>query len=132
LAFFSWLVRGYYGLWVFPFLSLFLGAVTNALTVAFYPPTVALIGASGLVYVLFGLWFGTFLKYAGHLTLRGRLLRAAGFFVILLVPSTYRPETSYLAHGIGFTIGFLCAFFLKLPKKLTNSQSYGKTANVPN
>ena len=50
LAFFSYLLFGYFGFWVFPVLGLALAGLTNYLSLLTYPPEVSLVGASGLVY----------------------------------------------------------------------------------
>ena len=56
LLFWSYLNYGHFGFWVFPFGAFIFGALTNALAVWTYPPETVLLGASGLVYLLGGLW----------------------------------------------------------------------------
>src|ERR1019366_9722001 len=46
LAFFSYLLFGYFGFWVFPVLALVMAALTNYLSLLTYPPEVSLVGAS--------------------------------------------------------------------------------------
>src|ERR1019366_1044481 len=50
LVFFTYLLFGYFGFWVFPVLSLTMAALTNYISLLTYAPNVSLIGASGLVY----------------------------------------------------------------------------------
>ena len=98
-------VGAYYGPITFPLVTFGLAALTNALTILSYPDQVKLVGASGLVYVLAGFWLTMFwLVQRQHLWHR-RLLRIVGVAAVILLPSTFEPNTSYLAHGIGFAVG---------------------------
>ncbi len=107
LSIFSWLVHAYCGFWTYPIIALALATLTNIITVYFYPPQVQLVGASGLVYVLFGYWISLFLRNAHHLSKTKRVLHVSGFFMIIIFPETYKPQVSYLAHAIGFSLGFI-------------------------
>jgi membrane associated rhomboid family serine protease len=49
LTFFTYLLFGYFGVWVFPVLSLVMGGLINCIALLTYPPNVSLLGASGLV-----------------------------------------------------------------------------------
>lgn len=107
----SWVVHAYCGPWMFPFRALVLGALTNVITVWFYEPDMRLIGASGLVYALFGMWTHIFLRHARHLSVLRRFLHVGGCLLLLLLPQAYRPEVSYLAHAVGFLLGFVGGFY---------------------
>ena len=102
-------VCAYFGTMTFPIVTFLLAGLTNALTILNYPDQVRLVGASGLVYVLAGFWLTMFwLVQRQHLWHR-RLLRIIGVAAVILLPSTFEPNTSYLAHGIGFVVGVIYA-----------------------
>src|SRR3990172_934529 len=61
LAFFTYLLFGYFGFWVFPALSLAMAGLTNYFSLLSYPPEVGLVGASGLVYWMAGFWLSMYL-----------------------------------------------------------------------
>lgn len=96
---------GYFGFVVFPLISLFLGAITNLLSSYTYPSDVQLIGASGLAYVMAGVWLSMFFLIARQHTIRGRILRVLGVGLITLFPSSFEPNICYRTHGIGFLLG---------------------------
>ena len=102
---FGWILRAYFGFFVFPVLSLIIGAVCTLLTIAIYEPGMRLIGASGMNYGMAALWLVFYLKFDTDNRLARRVLRAFGFTLAVLFPSTYNPEVSYLAHALGFGLG---------------------------
>lgn len=112
LMIFGWLLRGYFGFVAFPLASLVVAILTNVATLFFYPETVRLIGASGMVYGVGALWITFYLRYEIRYSFSKRLLRAIGVFLILLFPSAYNPTTSYLAHIFGFLFGIIFAIAL--------------------
>jgi rhomboid protease GluP len=105
----SFLLYGYFGAWGFPLVPALLGGVVNALTLAAYPRNSSLVGASGVVYLMAGLWLGLFMLIERRQSLSFRIAAAAGFVLVLLMPETFDPKTSYLAHGIGFGAGLVAA-----------------------
>lgn len=109
---FGWFLRTYFGFLAFPIAAFVVGALANLATLYFYPPTTRLIGASGVVYGLLGLWLTFYMRYEVAYSFRMRLFRVAGFSMIFLLPTTYSPTTSYLAHGFGFLFGILFALVL--------------------
>jgi rhomboid protease GluP len=102
---FGVLLHSYYGIWVFPVLSLVMGGVANALTLWFYPDHSVLVGASGVVYFMAGLWATMFF----FIERRGRALKRAGMVIcvitMLFFPTEFQPKVSYLAHFWGFVLG---------------------------
>jgi membrane associated rhomboid family serine protease len=87
-----------------------LGALTSALTLQTYPSDVDLIGASGMVYLMVGFWLIQYVFIERRLTLSIRLLRAFGFVLAALMPTSFEKNVSYRTHAIGFLVG--CAFGL--------------------
>ena len=110
---FGWALKAYFGYSVFPVLSFGIGVITNVITVYLYSPEIRLIGASGMIYGMAALWLVYFIKFDHH-TFPVRVMRAAGFVLVMLIPSTIEPQVSYLAHGIGFIAG-AAAGFASLP-----------------
>ena len=102
LAFFSYLLFGYFGFWVFPVLGLALAGLTNYLSLLTYPPEVSLVGASGLVYWMVGFWLSMNLLVDRSLGFGKRVVRAVGIVLVVLLPSTLQENVSYRTHAIGF------------------------------
>lgn len=109
LGFFSYLLFGYFGGWVFPVLVVFVGALTNLLSLMTYPDGVRLVGASGLVYVMVGFWLTMYILVERRISLKRRLLHGIGISLIVLLPSTIQENVSYRTHAIGFGLGSLTA-----------------------
>lgn len=104
----TYFVTTYYGLAVGAVLSILMGGVTNFFVLhSFDSMEISLVGISGVVYYLWGFWFSLYLFIEKKYTPVRRFLNVASIFFILLVPTTYSPRTSYLAHYLGFSIGFL-------------------------
>lgn len=97
----------YYGKRMFPWLALGLGILTEIVALYTYSPDQRLIGSSGVLYAMFGLWLALFYKVETHLSKPKRWLRLIGFGLIMLVPSTFSPEVSYRSHYIGLFIGIM-------------------------
>ncbi len=102
---FGFLLHSYFDFLVFPVLSLVFGAVTNALTLYYYPGPSILIGASGVVYFMVGFWATAYFFIERKAHPLQRIVAALGVTLVLFFPTSYEPETSYLAHFIGFVLG---------------------------
>ncbi len=109
---FGWILRAYFGFFVFPVLSLAIGAACTLLTIAVYEPETRLIGASGMNYGMAALWLVLYLRFDIDNRLARKILRAFGFTLAVLFPSTYNPQVSYLAHAIGFGLGLAAGIAL--------------------
>jgi rhomboid protease GluP len=107
---FGFLLNSYFGFLWFPVLSIFFGAIINAFTLALYPPNTVLLGASGVVYFMAGAWATLFILVERKSHWLKRVMAAMAVSLILFFPTSYEPEVSYLAHGIGFAIGIAVAF----------------------
>lgn len=122
LLIFSWYLRTYFGLILFPLVSIAAGMLTNLITIWFYPPGLRLVGASGMVYAMVAMWLVFYMSYEVRFTRLARAMRAIGFALVLMAPTSFSPRTSYLAHGVGFGIGALIALLaiplLKTPRFL--------------
>lgn len=109
---FGWLLRDYYGSLAFPWVSAIVGAMTNVIVVYYYPMDQRLVGASGMVFAMIGMWLVLYIRFETGVSFAKRIFFAIGFCLVLLVPSTYDPRTSYLAHGIGFVLGVVAGGLL--------------------
>lgn len=105
----SFLLSAYFGFWVYPVLTLLLGAATNLLALSTYAPNVTLMGASGVVYVMAGFWLMSYFLIERGQTLGNRAIRCVGFVLILLIPDAFSPVVSYRTHAIGFLLGWCAA-----------------------
>jgi rhomboid protease GluP len=114
---FGWWLTAFFGYRAFPLASLFLGALANLATVYFYNNDTHLIGASGMVYAMVANWLILFIRYEIDLPLSARVVRALGFALVVMFPTTFKPTTSYLAHGIGFALGLISGMLISLPEE---------------
>jgi rhomboid protease GluP len=103
----TYLVTSYYGILISVVLSFVVGIFINAITILIYGGEVSLVGASGIIYFLWGFSLILYLNISRHLHIIKRSIRVIGIFLILLVPTAYNPSTSYLAHYIGFILGVI-------------------------
>ena len=111
---FGWLLRAFFGWYVFPVGALLIGAAANLLTVGFHSHDIRLVGASGMVYAMVALWLVLYVRFESRFTLPIRLFRVVGFALLTMMPTLYQPRTSYLAHGVGFGLGIAVGLVLQL------------------
>jgi rhomboid protease GluP len=121
---FAYLLHGYYGFWIHPVSTCGLGSAVTVLTLVTYPKPTALLGASGVVYLMAAFWLTLYLLVERRISLAKRLLRAAGFVMIVLLPTTLEPLVSYRAHAVGFAVGtvFGALYFLCKKSSLRRSE----------
>lgn len=108
---FGGLLTNYFGWAAFPFLGVAVGVLTQYLSLKTYPATANLLGASGLLYVLFGMWLALYFRAETRLRWSNRLLRVVGFGLIMFIPSEFQPEVSYRTHYIGLALGLATGIF---------------------
>lgn len=118
LLFLSYFVYSFYGLGVFV-LSFFMGSFINLATIYYLGGDSTLVGASGVVYLLWGFWLALYVAIQKNLSVPSRLLRVGAIFLVLLIPTTYSPSTSYFAHYFGFFLGVISAiiYYFLSPKR---------------
>ncbi len=105
LLFLTYFVSSFYGYFVSIPLSLVMGAFINLCVLYTFKDNTTLVGISGVIYYLWGFWFVLYLFIDETISFARRLVKVLAIFFILLVPTSYSPTTSYLAHYIGFFIG---------------------------
>lgn len=116
-VFLAWLIYLSYGAFgpsLYPWSAAPLSAVALAVTLEGYPPNIRVVGASGMLYLLAGAWLTLYVLVERRLSVAKRIVRVVGFFLVVLVPTSIRPEVSYRAHGIGLFFGICLglAYFL--------------------
>ena len=118
LVFLSYFVYSFYGPRIFG-ASFVMSAAINLATISYLGGDSTLVGASGMVYFLWGFWLALYVAIQKNLSVPSRLLRAGAIFLVLLIPTTYSPSTSYFAHYFGFTLGALGAglYYMLSPKR---------------
>lgn len=117
---FGYFLSGYFGLIIFPSLAFLTGGLTNFIVLLSYNPEVRLVGVSGVVYWMGGMWLGMYLLLDIQRTWTQRILRSLGVALAVFMPTTaFDPQISYSAHGWGFILGVLCALvFYFLQRRL--------------
>ncbi len=121
-VFLTWLVYLSYGAFgpsFYPMSVVPVSALTLALTIEGYAPGIRLVGASGMVYALAGAWLTLFTLVERRLGVVKRLIRAVGFFLVVLAPTSIRPEVSYRAHAIGLFLGICLGLAYYLARRDT-------------
>ena len=103
----TFLTSGYFGLLAVPLATIAAGAFIEAFTLYFYPNGVGLVGASGIIYFLGGLWLSmVFVIERDRAPLGRRIVSCVGIALALLAPrDSYEPHVSYAAHAAGFALG---------------------------
>ena len=112
---FGYLLHTFWGPWVFPFLSFsVLGGLTSLLTILWYANPTFVLGASGMIYGMIGLWIVSYIFFEDRFSVKMRIFRALGFVLVMLFPSTIVQNVSYSAHALGFAIGAAVGILLCL------------------
>lgn len=119
LLFWGFMSSAYYGPLFYPLTSFLINGFLTILVLSFYPENTVLIGSSGLVFFLGGHWVTLYVFIDRRFSFKKRLFKALGVALILFFPSTFSPNTSYLAHYIGLLGGIIFGFFHYFYKKST-------------
>lgn len=114
---FGWYLRTYFGFAAFPIAAILIGVLVNFICLYFYEPQVRVVGSSGIVYGLMGMWITFYVYYEIRYSFLKKIFRVTGLSLILLLPKTYNLSTSYIAHGAGFLLGIAAAIILIYIKK---------------
>ena len=117
---FGYFLAGYFGIFVFPLLAMFVGGLTNAIVLRHYPAEVSLIGVSGVVYWMGGMWLVLYLLLDEQRSFTQRILRSIGVSLAVFMPSAaFDPQISYGAHLVGFVLGVASGFIYYFARKKT-------------
>lgn len=129
---FATLLNNYFGRWAFPVLSILGAAATEGFALLTYPIDVKLVGASGMVYLMAGMWLVYFARHSSYLPISHRIMRILAFVLIVLLPTSIEPQVSYRSHAIGFGLGLFMAW-LSLPwmkPKPLGAEAYAKAKAI--
>jgi len=103
-------INGYFGSKLFPALAFLFGALTNLIILKTMSPETSLLGASGIVFWLGGVWLTLYYLIDIKRSHRQRILRTLGVAIVLFFPAeAFDPSTSYRSHFLGFFFGVLAA-----------------------
>lgn len=111
ISIFSYLLYGYFGFKVYPCIAWGGGALVTLIALTTYPPHTHLLGASGVVYFMAAFWLTLYVCLERRYSLGKRVMRATGFLLIVLIPTSFSPEVSYRTHAIGFGTGVILGIF---------------------
>lgn len=117
LCLMGFFVHRQYGPLVFPLSCIFVGALVNAYVLNTMPIETRLVGISGVVYLLWGFWLILYILIQRHVSLNRRFMKVVAISLMVLVPTSYDPQVSYLAHGVGLVGGILLGLLTFLIKK---------------
>jgi rhomboid protease GluP len=106
---FAYVLSSYFGLALFPTAGFFVGGLVNLVVLSTMPPEIQLIGVSGVVYWMGAAWITLGVLVDRRQKIGTRLLKGLGVSMLLFIPSTYRPEVSYLTHLLGYAAGVASA-----------------------
>ncbi len=117
----GWFLFGYFGSVLFPLSAFVAGGILNAVILQTYDPHVTLIGASGIVFYLGGVWLALYFFIQRQLSLFQRVLRTGGVALALFMPSeVFDPAISYRTHFLGLFVGAIVGtiYFVLHKKRL--------------
>lgn len=106
----GWILWGYFGMTAFPVVPVLAGAVANLVAILTYPPEVQVVGLSGTVFSMAGLWSALYIKNDFRYPIGKRVLRAAGFILVLFFPLTLEQNVSDRVHILGGLFGLAAGF----------------------
>lgn len=125
---FGWHLRTFFGFRIFPLVAILAGIASNFLTIYFYADNTRLVGASGMLYAMVSLWLLYYVKFETSYSFWNKIMRATAFALVLLFPTTFQENVSYLAHFWGFICGI---FFGLLFLPITEVQTVAPTIENP-
>ncbi len=104
---FGHFLNGHFGFKLFPVWAFILGGIANLVVLPSYPPEVNVLGASGVVNVLGGIWLSLFFLISRQYRMPGRVLRTLGVALLLFAPQEFRPEVAERVHAAGLLVGLI-------------------------
>lgn len=131
LSIMGYFVSYHYGPVILPGIAFLSGILINLIVIWGYPPEVSLVGASGVVYWLWGFWLVLYFGIQRHETIIRRIMKVSIVGMFILIPSEFSPQVSYYAHGVGFVLGMLFGliYFLINRKKFFASEVWREQIN---
>lgn len=108
----TYLITSYFRYTLIFYLIIFASIFINIIVLSFYGEDIILIGASGIVFYLWGFLLILYFLIQKHISLKRRSLVIRILFLITLIPTEISLDTSYLSHYIGFFLGILSGYIL--------------------
>ncbi|MCO4793586.1 MAG: rhomboid family intramembrane serine protease [Bacteriovoracaceae bacterium] len=110
LSIMGYFVASSYGWIAFPIVTFLMGGITNFIVINSSIQDIGILGASGMVYWLWGFWLILYFCIERQVSINRRFMKIFAVSLMVLVPTSYDPNTSYYAHGIGLLLGVLTGF----------------------
>ncbi len=85
--------------------GIIMGVITHLITLFFMEDHIGLVGASGMLYAFWGLWFSLYFLIDRFNNIHRKVMKIFAISLLLLIPQNFEPHVSYLAHFIGFIVG---------------------------
>ena len=109
---FGYLLKRSFGVLAFPLIPALCGVIITLLTNTTTPPGQGLIGSSGVVFAMVGLYVTLYYFFERRYSWQSRLVRITGFLLLLFFPHEYSHDISYLAHAYGFALGVISGLIM--------------------
>ncbi len=90
-------------------IGLTMGMLTHLITLYFMKDKISLVGASGMLYAFWGLWFGLYFLIDRFSPPHRKFMKITALSILLLIPQSFEAHVSYKAHFIGFLVGVITA-----------------------
>ena len=113
----SYLLFGYFGVGIFPLLSWALAIPMTALALTGYRSDTEIIGASGLVHLMGGIWLSLYFCLARNKRLTQRILRSIGVMLGIFFPTSFEDKIAYGVHFTGLSIGIIAGLIYYFANK---------------
>ncbi|MEY2988462.1 MAG: hypothetical protein RJB13_1983 [Pseudomonadota bacterium] len=120
----GWLLWGYFGVIAFPIAPIAMGALANFVAIFTYPIHVNIVGISGTVFSMAGLWAMLYVKNDVRFSVPKRAIRALGFLLVLFFPLSLEERVADRVHILGGALGLLIGFigWGRIKPQIVNSQ----------
>jgi rhomboid protease GluP len=123
---FCYYLMGYFGILLFPFLGFVFGGIINLIVIHGMPEHTTLIGASGMVHWMGGIWLTLAFFIDQKPSVIQRILKFSAISILLFLPDTLKPDVSYMSHFVGYILGILAGsiYYLLQRNKFNNAKVY--------
>lgn len=127
----GYFVNYHYGKVIFPVLGFLSGILINLIVIWDHPPELGLVGASGVVYWLWGFWLVLYIAIQRNVPLPRRIMKVMAVGLFVLLPTEFNAQTSYYAHGIGLGLGLITGliYFSLFAKKIYSYEEWTQEVN---
>lgn len=106
----GWLLWGYFGAFAFPVVPVAIGTLANFVAILTYPAHINIVGISGTVFSMAGLWAMLYIKNDVRYSVPKRFVRALGFLLILFFPLSLEERVADRVHLLGALFGLLFGY----------------------